>query len=47
MSSRLNFDMEIEINKDEKDEKLNEELNNDKYAIFHSKMHKKVILSMI
>ena len=47
MSSRLNFDLEIEINKDEKDEKLNEELKNDKYAIFHSKIHKKVILSMI
>ena len=47
MSSRLNFDMEIEINKDENDEKLNEELNYDKYAIFHTKMHKKVILSMI
>ena len=47
MSSRLNFDLEIEVNNDEKDEKLNEELNNDKYAIFHSKIHKKVILSMI
>ena len=47
MSSRLNFDIEIEINKDDNDDKLNAELNNDKYAIFHSKMHKKVILSMI
>ena len=47
MSSRLNFDLEIEVNKDEKDEKLNEELNNDKYAIFQGKVHKKVILSMI
>jgi hypothetical protein len=47
MSSRLNFDLEIEINKDENDEKLNQELNYDKYAIFHTKMHKKVILSMI
>ena len=47
MSSRLNFDLEIEVNKDENDDKLNDELNNDKYAIFHSKVHKKVILSMI
>ena len=47
MSSRLNFDMEIEINKDESDEKLNEELNYDKYAIYHTIMHKKIILSMI
>ena len=47
MSSRLNFDLEIEINKDESDDKLNEELFYDKYAIFHSKMHKKIILSMI
>ena len=47
MSSRLNFDLEIEINKDEKDDKINEELEYDKYAIFHSKMHKKIILSMI
>ena len=47
MSSRLNFDIEIEINKDDNDDKLNAELNNDKYAIFHSKMNKKVILSMI
>ena len=46
-STKLNFDLEIEIIKDEKDDKLNEELNNDKYAIFHSKSHKKVILSMI
>ena len=47
MSSRLNFNLDIEVNKDQKDEKLNVELNNDKYAIFHSQMHKKVILSMI
>ena len=47
MSSRLNFDLEIEINKDENDDKINEELFYDKYAIFHSKMHKKIIISMI
>ena len=47
MSSRLNFDLEIEINDDKEDEKLNIELNNDKYSIFHSKIHKKMILSMI
>ena len=47
MSNRLNFDLEIEINDDKEDEKLNRELNNDKYAIFHSKIHKKMILSMI
>ena len=47
MSSRLNFDIEIEITKDESDEKLNDELNYDKYAIFHTKVHKKIILSMI
>ena len=47
MSSRLNFDLEIDINNDEEDEKINKELNNDKYAIFHSKMHKKIIISMI
>ena len=42
--SRLNFDLEIEINKDENDDKINEELFYDKYAIFHSKMHKKIII---
>ena len=47
MSSRLNFDLEIEINDDEDDEKLNQELNNDKYAIFHTKLHKKIILSFL
>ena len=47
MSSRLNFDLEIEVNDDKEDEKLNKELNNDKYAIYHSKLHKKMILSMI
>ena len=47
MSSRLNFDLEIDINDDEEDEKLNKELKNDKYAIFHSKIHKKIIISMI
>ena len=47
MSSRLNFDLEIEINDDEEDEKLNQELNNDKYAIFHTKLHKKIILSFL
>jgi len=47
MSSRLNFDLEIEINDDQDDEKLNQELNNDKYAIFHTKLHKKIILSFL
>lgn len=47
MSSRLNFDLEIEINDDQEEEKLNQELNNDKYAIFHSKLHKKIILSFL
>ena len=47
MSSRLIFNLDIEVNTDENDEKLNKELNNDKYAIFHSEMHKKIILSMI
>ena len=47
MSSRLNFDLEIEINDDKEDDKLNKQLYEDKYAIFHSKPHKKVILSMI
>ena len=47
MSSRLNFDLEIDINNDKEDEKINQKLNYDKYAIFHSKSHKKVILSMI
>ena len=40
-SSRLNFDLEIEINDDKEDEKLNKELNNDKYAIFIQKSIKK------
>ena len=47
MSSRLSFDLEIEINDDKEDETLNNQLNNDKYAIFHTKEHKQVILSML
>ena len=47
MSSRLSFDLEIEVNEDKEDEKLNKELNNDNYAIFHTKQHKQIILSMI
>ena len=47
MSSRLSFDIEIEINDDKEDETLNNQLNNDKYAIFHTKEHKQVILSML
>jgi hypothetical protein len=47
MSSRLGFDLEIEINNDKEDEGLNRELNNDKYAIFHSKEHKKIILNLV
>ena len=47
MSSRLSFDLEIEINDDKEDETLNNQLNNDKYAIFHTKAHKRIILSML
>lgn len=47
MSSRLSFDLEIEINNDKEDEGLNRELNNDKYAIFHTKEHKKIILNLV
>ena len=47
MSSRLNFDLEIEIKEDKEDDELNQKLNNDKYAIFHTKQHKDVILCMI
>ena len=47
MSSRLNFDLEIEVNDDKEDEKMNKDLNNDKYAIFHNKIHKKIISSML
>ena len=47
MSSRLTFDFEIIINEDKEDDNLNNQLNNDKYAIFHTKEHKEIILSMI
>ena len=47
MSSRLNFDLEIEINEDKQDDELNKKLNNDKYAILHTKQHKDIILCMI